>query len=84
MLPIFFLIVLAIVFYFAFKHAQQNHSDEANKDWDYLLVLCGGDQKLAKRLIEYEKRRNPKLDDRKAYRMAIMSYRRDHGWIANE
>lgn len=47
-------------------------------DWLHLLNICLGDKERAKRLIQAEQKRNPKLSTRKACRLAIERYLKDN------
>ncbi|NUO78804.1 hypothetical protein HUU05_01905 [candidate division KSB1 bacterium] len=47
-------------------------------DWKRLVLLCHGDEERARRLMHYEKRGNPGIDDREACQRASERYHRDN------
>ena len=72
-----FLLIGGIVYYFVRIAPQMSHNQE-KRLFRHLLMIAGGDRERVRRLITYERRRNPDADLHKLLADAIYRWERDN------
>ncbi len=60
------------------RRSAPNSRSGFNGDWKRLVLLCHGDEERARRLMEYEKKANPGINEREACQRASERYYRDN------